>query len=91
MDLVWKISCPYCGYQHEIDLKDYIEGKSGNEREMGVETECTIKCEEYECDDCGKKFGIQGSVWEYPVGAYNYDSIETIELEEEELEEELEN
>lgn len=81
MNLVWRINCPYCGYQHEIDLEDYVVDVSSNEREMGAETEYTIECEEYECDNCEKKFGIQGSVWEYPEGAYNDSDIEIIELE----------
>lgn len=87
MDLVWKINCPYCGYQHEVDLEDYVVDESSDEREMGPETEYTIECEEYECDNCGRKFGIQGSVWEYPEGAYNDDNIEVIELEDEDEEE----
>lgn len=83
MDLIWKINCPYCGYEHEVDLEDYVVDESSDEREMGTETEYTIECEEYECDNCEKKFGIQGSVWEYPEGAYNDNSIEVFGLEEE--------
>lgn len=88
MNLVWDITCPYCGKSFEVDLDQYVSDTSGSEREMGTETEYTIECEEFICPECKKEFGIQGSVWEYPEGAYNDDTIETIEYEEEEDEEE---
>lgn len=77
MNLKWEITCPYCGNTEKIDLQEYVVDESGYEREMGTETEYTIECEE-----CKKRFGIEGSIWEYPEGAYNDDSISVVELEE---------
>lgn len=51
---------------------------------MGTETEYTIEGEEFECPNCKKVFGIKGSIWEYPEGAYNDDNIETVIIEEDE-------
>lgn len=81
-DLEWQVECPYCEEEVDIDLKDYVVDVSGNEREMGTETEYTIECEGLNCPNCNKHFGIRGSIWEYPEGAYNDDTLETIKEDE---------
>lgn len=82
MKLKWKIACPYCGNTEKINLENYVVDVSEDERNMGTETEYTIECEEYKCEECKKIFRIEGSIWEYPQGMYNDDSISVIELEE---------
>ena len=42
---------------------------------------------EYECEECGKRFRVSGSIWEYPMGAYNYEDID-VEIYDDEIEDE---
>ncbi len=83
MNFIWSLACPYCGGHTKIDLDQFVTDTSSDEREMGTETEYTVECDAYECPECKKRFGIRGSIWEYPVGAYNTDTIQTVALEEE--------
>lgn len=53
-------------------MTDYIEDTSSYEREMGSEYEHTIDYEG-ECENCNEVLLINGSIWEYPVGALNLD------------------
>lgn len=67
------VSCPHCGSEIIQNWSDYIVSSDvvDEEREMGAEIEHSIECDEFDCPECGKKFSVSGSVWEYPVGAYN--------------------
>lgn len=78
MNFTYKIKCPHCNNNNNINLNDYIQDETSYEREMGPEIEYTIECEEFNCKKCDKKFKIEGSIWEYPAGAFNCDDIKTI-------------
>ena len=47
----------------------------------------TEVCGFYECEECGKRFRVNGSIWEYPMGAYNYEDID-VEIYDDEIEDE---
>ena len=72
-----KFRCSNCGRVHvyrkeEINLS--FECVGGSERNMGAENQ--YEAEEYfECS-CGNGIEVKFSVWEYPVGIHNYDSVE---------------
>lgn len=74
-----RIMCGNCERHFTID-KNYFNFEwkvvSSSERRMGPETE--YECiENFECPECGNECSITFHVWEYPIGAYNYDEIET--------------
>ena len=71
------LTCPHCGNEHEFDLSDYVVNTSHSERQMGNETEYTIAADELECDNCGKSFGVKGSIWTYPCDDVNYVELNT--------------
>lgn len=73
------VRCPYCGASNAIDFEDYITDESSYERQMGPEIEHSFLCEDYECESCGKQFTVEGSIHEYPVGAYDSEHIEVRE------------
>jgi hypothetical protein len=75
IDLTKTLKCPHCGGENKIDLSDYVISEDSSERDMGEEVEYTIEGE-FECSKCKCSCHISGSVWEYPVGAYNDDSLE---------------
>lgn len=77
------IECPYCGSENNMDFADNYE-TSNEERKMGPQIEYMFDWEDCTCDECGKKFRVHGSIWEYPMGAYNYEEIEVEKLEDEE-------
>lgn len=74
------IECPYCGNSNNIDFSEDCDTTS-EERQMGPQIEYSFDWEDYECESCGKYFGINGSIWEYPVGAYNHQDINIIPYE----------
>ena len=74
------IECPYCSAANNIDFSDYSD-TSTDERQMGPEVEHYFDVEEWECVECGKEFRVHGSIWEYPLGAYNYEDINVESLE----------
>ena len=74
-----RVICDNCDHHFTIDKNTFSfewETLSSFERRMGTETEyeCT---ETFECPECGNECCITFRVWEYPIGAYNYDEIET--------------
>lgn len=72
-DLV--VQCDSCGKVHIID-KDSLElNVSSYERSMGDEVEYDFDGE-CDCDGCGNWLRYSVRVFEYPVGALNYDSCE---------------
>ncbi len=78
----WKsYTCPDCGHEFSLDLLEGSESYAIGERDMGVETQHDVSIED-ECAHCGRKYKINGAVYEYPEGAFNYDTTE-IEWEEE--------
>ena len=75
--LIKNIKCPHCGVSNLIDLSDYVISEDVDERGMGEETEYSIECKDYKCNKCNYIYNIKGSIWEYPEGVYNYDSLST--------------
>jgi len=73
-----KFDCPYCGKVVKIDnLSDYMDSDCIEEdRGMGAEYEHSVSDCEIECPKCKKDFEIVGSVYEYPEGAFNYETLE---------------
>lgn len=69
------IQCKNCKDIIEIDMD--VEAVDFYERSMGTEIEFEGDIED-RCPCCGNSIQIKISVWEYPVGAVNYQS-ETIE------------
>ena len=74
-----RVRCNHCGHHFTVDKNDFDfdwEVTGGSEREMGEEKEyeCT---ESIKCPECGEECSITFHVWEYPIGSYNSDDIET--------------
>ena len=72
-----KFKCDRCGKihkYHELDFDLDFECIGGAERSMGAENQY-VATENFECD-CGNDITVEFEVWEYPVGAHNYDSVE---------------
>jgi len=69
------VNCPYCGAGNAIDFEDYLTDDLYYERQMGSEIEHAFLCEDHECASCGKPFTVEGSIHEYPVGAYDSEEI----------------
>ena len=74
-----RVTCGNCDHHFVINENDFDfcwEAASEIERGMGPETE--YKCTEvFNCPQCGNECCVTFHVWEYPVGAYNYDDIES--------------
>lgn len=75
------IQCPYCGFENNMDFADDCDSWS-EERQMGPQITYEFNWNDCECERCGKSFEISGSIWEYPVGAYNYEEIYVKKTEE---------
>ena len=74
------IDCPYCGAENNMDFADNCD-TSCEERQMGPQVEYSFDWEDCDCEYCGKRFRVHGSIWEYPIGAYNYEDIDVEVLE----------
>lgn len=70
------VNCPYCDAGNAIDFEDYIIDDLTYERQMGPEIEHAFLCEDHECTSCGRRFSVEGSIHEYPIGAYDSERIE---------------
>ena len=79
LDTVKKIQCKKCGEIDFVDLSDYIVSESSSESENGmgpdyvmyIDSECN-----YRCPCCDTIIRINGWIREYPLGAYDSESIE---------------
>lgn len=69
------VNCPFCGVSNSINCEDYITEEISNERQMGFEIEHVFDCEEHECISCMRSFHVFGSIYEYPAGAYEHETI----------------
>lgn len=71
------IDCDKCEVRNHYDrdvLEMDFESVGSDERSMGTETE--YQASEYvECENCENEIQITFHVWEYPVGAHNYDEV----------------
>lgn len=67
-----EIVCPHCNKKVNVNfqIQDLEFVSSDDDRGMGSEVEYSFT-EEAKCPNCGKDIEIEGSVWEYPVGAVN--------------------
>lgn len=77
------IKCPYCGVNNSMDFEDECEVFS-DERQMGTHVQYEFDLDECECENCGRLFRIHGSIWEYPIGAYDGEKITVQPLSDEE-------
>lgn len=72
-----RVKCTNCSSHFTIDINSFYfdwEEIGGSERQMGPENE--YRCEErFECPHCGQDCELSFHVWEYPIGAYNYEEI----------------
>ena len=71
------IKCPHCGASNAIDLSDYSTGDYSTERQMGAEIQHSFGCNDLVCVNCSHRFGVNGCITEYPLGAYDSEIIET--------------
>lgn len=87
VSLIREIECPYCGKSFEVDLEDYVYDESSDERENGMGPDIVYSFDSEECQacpDCGKIVKINGWIREYPMGAYDSETVyvETVSEEE---------
>lgn len=69
-----KFICPKCDNTIKLNLSDYITDESSDEKSMGAETEYSIEAEGV-CPNCNYDYSVSGSIYEYPVGAENYNDL----------------
>ncbi len=70
--------CDRCGKRHQYSESDIdldFECVGSDERSMGTENEYQ-HTEYIDCEECGNEINVTFSVWEYPIGAHNYDDID---------------
>lgn len=87
VSLTREVVCPHCGVKQEIDLEDYIIDESSDESEngMGPDMVYSFDTEDgYEYCDCGRFFRVSGWIREYPMGAYDSESIDVEKVDGEE-------
>lgn len=76
------IQCPYCGDSKRVDFSKYIYGEPyREERDMGTETQYTIKADDLRCKNCGETFRAEGIICEYPQGTLLPESIDILQKE----------
>jgi hypothetical protein len=70
------LTCNKCGKQQKFAVEEAdFEATSSSERQMGPENGYTWEHTFY-CGECDNVIEIKYKVWEYPVGAFNYDKIQ---------------
>lgn len=80
MDNLTILKCSRCGHLFDVDKSDLClawEPNGTNERSMGVEHEY-LAVDGIDCPCCRKQIELEFHVWEYPVGAFNYQSIDAV-------------
>ncbi len=80
-----EIQCPHCRKVAIVDLEDYLYDQSSEEKEngMGPDLVYSFNSEDsYECPECGNPVKIEGWIREYPIGAYDSESININKWEE---------
>lgn len=53
-------TCPYCGYEHDVDYDDFSDDREQDDYPFGWVGEIVV-CE---ADDCGKEFKIETLDWD---------------------------
>lgn len=66
------IICPHCEEANEFEWNDYVVRSDDSEEG----TDYFVRCDDFICDNCNTSLNIEGSVWEYPIGAYNSHEFE---------------
>ena len=72
------LKCDTCDYEFDVyadELTFEWEEEGESERGMGTEKEY-VSYEFCRCPHCDSQINLYLSVWEYPVGAFNYQTIE---------------
>ena len=75
---IMTLQCGNCFHVFDINIDDFDwdwDSESSTERGMGNEIEYVTN-EYCKCPNCGNEIGIDFHLWEYPIGAVNYTSIE---------------
>lgn len=78
------IRCPHCGIVTAVDLGDYVYDQSSDENENGMGPDIVYSFDSednYECAGCGRLVRINGWIREYPIGAYDSESISINRME----------
>ena len=81
MSHIITVKCDTCGHKFDIDIDNYdIEWELADsfdhgDNAMGEENHFEAVIED-ECPVCHETFNVKLNIWEYPVGAYNYQDIE---------------
>ena len=74
------VACPYCKAANRIDL--WSTGRvTASERQMGNEVLYEFEDVEFQCFICDRTFAVKGYISEYPIGAFNGESIEVTPVE----------
>ncbi|WP_343487373.1 PIN domain-containing protein [Allomuricauda sp. d1] len=73
-----KFKCNNCSKIQSFDKSDFdlnFEFVGSSDRSMGAENQYVAE-EELNCGNCSNPILVKFGVWEYPVGAHNYDDVE---------------
>lgn len=84
VSLIRDIQCPHCGKTFEADLEEYLYDESSYEKENGMGPDCVYSFDSEEnhvCPECGEVVRIEGWIREYPMGAYDSESIHVDAIE----------
>ena len=72
------IRCPHCGKVEAVNLDNYVYDQSSDEKENGMGSDIVYSFnseDNYTCAECGHLVLINGRIREYPIGAYDSESI----------------
>ena len=81
MSHIITLKCDTCSHVFDIDLDNYdldwelADTLDHGDNAMGEEYHYEAMIEA-ECPVCHKPITVKLNIWEYPVGAYNYEEIE---------------
>ena len=81
ISLTRTLNCSYCGQKLKIDLEDYGTDSSSDENNMGSDIVYYFDSEDsLECPLCAKRYQVTGWIREYPLGAYDSEEINIVEI-----------
>lgn len=73
---IMTITCDKCGHVNDILAENAdFENTGVVERQMGAENSYLWE-DNFKCENCDNEIRVKYEVWEYPLGAFNNDSIE---------------
>ena len=78
MDNLTVLKCSYCGHVFVVGKDElYLEWEpdGSSERPMGVEHEY-VATDAVMCPHCENQVDLEFHIWEYPIGAFNYQQID---------------